>query len=583
MFSALRSLAERFWIWLGGEVSAAESHAVRPGSGQFVSAATKTPAERMDAGPPDEYVGPCVYIVPKGETLHTVAQRFHVSPAAIIERNRLVNAEAVRPGYRLLIPAPEFQVKPEAPPRPASDSAVGVPPLPAASSLPLREPAPESEPVSVAEAPAATPPAPRTDQYTYTVQPGDSLMGIARHFNVTVRSIIEANDVPDPNRIEAGCQLVIPGVAWLSPGSAPGEEPAAGAAPPAARLPHAWFDPIPWPADAVRAVYLSHSVIGHEAHRRRLAQMLTTSEVNALVIDAKGEHGVITYSSDVAMDWEMDADSPAAEDFEELMDFFKANSIYTVARIVAFKDNRFAAAYPDWAVHREDGELWYDRKGRAWIDPLAQAAWEYLVDLAEEAAHMGFDEIQFDEVRFPAQSQVGVPVFGRPTDGEARVAAVASFLRFARERLASLKVRVGVALSGYACWRSDEGASGQDIQRIAPYVDVIAPVLYPSSFHTGVIEEGADAAHPYRIVHAGTQCAVRRVEPFGCSVRPWIQDFPDPAADKRAYRPADVRAQMWGSFNAGGAGYSAWNAGMAYSMKAYLKNTIDMRPSDDYN
>lgn len=406
-------------------------------------------------------------------------------------------------------------------------------------------------------------------QYIYMVRPGDTLLAIARRFNVTVRAIIEANEMDDPSLIKPGQGLVIPGLSM----------PLTLAATPESGLEHLITAPSPsdtsqlpiaWPGGALRAIYVSYFALGRPEQRRRVIDMLSRTEINALVIDVKSDHGLISYPTDVRMAPTVGAAQPTADDFDELMDFFKANRVYTIGRIVTFRDHAFARAHAEWAAHQKRGDVWHDREKLAWTDPFARAVWEYNADLAEEAARRGFDEIQFDQVRFPTSSQDGAPHFSQPLDFETRTTAIVSFLSYVRGRLAPLRVRVAANVFGYTCWRTDDAFIGQNIEHMAPYLDVLCPMLYPSTFGSGIPGYRQAVAHPYEIVFESMKRALSKVKPWNCQVRPWIQDFADFRFDKRSYGLAEIRAQIRASFDAGGAGYMAWDPRTEYTLEAYL-------------
>jgi LysM repeat protein len=624
MLNVLSRFLERFWIWLGGELPAAETGvAVGPGPDQIVyvvqtgdtlssiarrfsssiwiladlnnlddpgliragqrlliprpgvrSPVPSVPSEYSPEPLVETEPGPFIYIVQTGDTLSAIARRFGVSVAAIIETNRIQDRNLAWPGQRLLIPGPKLQPEPELAPLPHEPSAP--PPEPEPISLPVAE----SEPESVAA------PEPIPGQYVYVVQPGDTLMVLARRFNATLRAIIEANDIEDPNVIRPGQRLVIPGVALpptltsVPEPSLPGPEPV----PVSSDEPtDTSLLPISWPDDAILGIYVPYSAIGHQAHRRHVIDILTKTEINALVIDVKGDQGLIGYPTGVSLAHEIGAAQPTAHDFDELMDFFKANGVYTIARIVAFRDHPLATAHPEWATQREEGGVWHDGEGWAWVDPFVQSPWEYNADLAEEAACRGFDEIQLDYVCFPTPSQEGTPYFLQPLSRETRIAVIAAFLSYIRGRLAPLHVRIASNVFGYTCWRKDDMLIGQDIERMAQHLDVLCPILYPSAFESGIPDYKNAIAFPYHIVYESMKQAVRRVQPLGCHVRPWIQDFPDHRFDKRVYGPAEIRAQMQGSLYGGGIGYMAWDPQVKYTTRAYFKKAIDMSLSDDYN
>jgi len=647
MRKRLRPYLERFWVWLGGEPSLVEIDVtVQPDPGHFIyvvqpgdtlsnvarrfstsvwiladindlddpslvragqrlqiphpGAPPPAPSSSFEAQPElslETEVGPYLYIIQTGDTLDLIAERFGVATAALIETNRLQDPNLIRSGQRLLIPGPAPQLEPESstPPlqiEPDPESAPPEPksiPLPWPGLLPEQFGKPTPTPKRDAVPKPSSTPTPETERETtavlqpdqlYVVQPEDTLLTIARRFNVTLRELIEANDIEDPNLIHPGLRLFIPDIAL------PPTEPSSGPMPSellsSPRPPdRSWS--IPWPSEAIRAIYVSYFTLGHEARRRHISDLLATTEINALVIDVKGDNGLISYPTSIALAHEIGAARPSARDFDELMDFFRANNVYTIARIVTFKDHLFARAHPGWALRRGGGGLWHDQGGRAWADPFARAAWEYYADLAEEAARFGFDEIQFDSVRFPVSSHEGMPQFSQSSSRESLVEAITAFLSYVRGRLSSLDVCVAANVFGYACWHEDAILIGQDIKRMADYLDVLCPKLYPSAFRRGIPGYEYAVAYPYQIVYESVKRIFDQVSSLECRVRPWIQDFPDFRFDRRVYGPNEVRAQMRGSFDGGGDGYMAWDPQNRYTPAAYFKKAIDMSLSDDYN
>lgn len=516
---------KRFWIWLGGEQPTVETDfAIQPGSNQFV------------------------YVVQPGDTLSNIARRFGTSAWILADLNDLDDLRLVRVGQRLLIPR------------------LGTPaPIPSLSS----------------EAETEPPLEPEAGPFLYILRTGDTLDSIADRFGVTVSDIIETNRIQDPGLIRPGQRLLIPDITL-----SPTPEPSSGQVPsepiPSTRSPGRLW-PVPWPDETIRGIYVSYLTLGNETRRRHVSDLLTKTEINALVIDVKGDNGLVSYPTSVALAHKIGAARPSARDFDELMDFFRANSVYTIARIVTFKDRLFASAYPGWAARREGGGLWLDQGGRAWVDPFVQAAWEYYADLAEEAARRGFDEIQFDSVRFPVSSQEGTPRFSQTSGYDSRTNAITAFLSYVQRRLSPLEVRVAANVFGYVCWHEDATFIGQDIKRMVDYLDVLCPKLYPSTFRLGIPGYEYAIAYPYQVVYESMKQVAVRIGSRDCRVRPWIQDFPDFRFDKRVYGPDDVRAQMWGSFDGGGDGYMAWDSKNSYTAKAYFQKAIDMSLSDDYN
>jgi peptidoglycan/xylan/chitin deacetylase (PgdA/CDA1 family) len=306
--------------------------------------------------------------------------------------------------------------------------------------------------------------------------------------------------------------------------------------------------------------------------------LLENTELNALVMDIKGDRGYVPYTTAVPLVAEIGAARrPMINDWDAWMQRLEDRHIYTIARLVIFKDEPLASARPEWAViDAESGEIWRDREGLGWTDPTRDEVWDYNIALAVEAAQKGFDEIQFDYVRFPSDGQVKRATFSKENTEEMRVETITNFIATAREALAPYDVKFGVDVFGQTAWHErDDMGIGQKIDAMAPYLDVLSPMLYPSTFAYGIPRhpEYRDAiAFPYEVLYLSTQRAVDRVRTVNpnLEVRPWIQDFPDYAFDRRTYTPDEVRLQMEGARRAGGRGWMLWDPRVKYTPEALV-------------
>ncbi|MBE7553800.1 MAG: polysaccharide deacetylase family protein [Anaerolineales bacterium] len=331
------------------------------------------------------------------------------------------------------------------------------------------------------------------------------------------------------------------------------------------------------PTGYVKGLYITYYGLGSETHRTRVQELLENTELNAIVMDVKGDFGWLPYSSTVQTALDIGAGNrPMIQDWAAWMQWFKERNIYTIARIVVFKDDPLAAAYPEWAVlDSASGGVWHDREGLGWVDPSREEVWDYNIALAVEAAGWGFDEIQFDYVRFPTDGQISRATFAVENTQENRLAAISGFLAKAREALAPYPVKVAVDVFGYTTWREDDMNIGQQIETLAPYLDVLSPMLYPSTFADGL--PGLPAyrqavAFPYEIVNKSTFKAVERLKTAHpeLELRPWIQDFSDYAFDGRTYTPEEIRLQMEGARQAGGRGWLLWDPRVKYTGEALV-------------
>jgi hypothetical protein len=312
-----------------------------------------------------------------------------------------------------------------------------------------------------------------------------------------------------------------------------------------------------------KAIYLSVFGVGSAALREPALRLLEQTELNALVIDVKGDRGLIPYRTAVPLAVLAGANRIiTVKDARQLVAGLHARGIYVIARIVVFKDNPVALARPDLAVLTAKNTVWRDREGLAWTDPSRREAWEYNLDIAEEAAKIGFDEIQFDYVRFP--DAVGVKYFVENTQ-ENRIRAISQFFEEARKRLAPYNVFLSADIFGYVCWNLNDTFIGQKLESMIASVDYISPMLYPSGFQYGIPGFRMPVAHPYEIPKLSLERAKERTCVPPIRFRPWLQAFRDYAFDRRAFGPAEIRSQIRAAEDFGSDGWMLWNPHNVYS------------------
>lgn len=312
-----------------------------------------------------------------------------------------------------------------------------------------------------------------------------------------------------------------------------------------------------------KALYLTFYGIGDKTLRGAALDLIGSTEANALVIDFKGDRGMVPFKSTVALTSEIGAQRiTTVRDMRGMVDMLRQKNIYLIARIVVFKDDLLATAHPELAVRRKDGTLWRDREQLAWVDPFRTEVWNYNLDLAAEAAALGFDEIQFDYVRFPDASE---PVFSRESTEQNRVDAITGFLAAARQRLAPFNVFVAADIFGYVCWNLNDTHIGQRIEALTPYLDYISPMLYPSGFQYGIPGYDNPVAHPQEIVALSLKRAGKRSGVSPLRFRPWLQAFRDYAFDRRPFTGKEVRQQIDAAESFGSGGWMLWNPRNDYS------------------
>jgi hypothetical protein len=321
---------------------------------------------------------------------------------------------------------------------------------------------------------------------------------------------------------------------------------------------------------SVKAAYLSYYGVADRTIRGRVFELLERTELNAVVIDVKGDRGFIPYESQIPLAREAGAMGPVRmRDFDDILAHLKARAIYTVARIVVFKDDVLARHRPTWAVtDTRTGSLWLDAEHLAWLDPFEEQAWAYSIAVAGEVALKGFDEIQFDYLRFPTEGKLSAARYSKPNTQETRLHAIIEFLKRARAALEPTGTSLAIDLFGYTAFNLDDTGVGQRIEELAPLVDTMCPMAYPSAYHRGIPNYRNPVAHPYEVVFETVRRVRERSGPARAQVRPWIQNFRDYAFDRRPFGVSEVRAEMKAALDAGATGWMLWNPQNHYTVEA---------------
>jgi hypothetical protein len=312
-----------------------------------------------------------------------------------------------------------------------------------------------------------------------------------------------------------------------------------------------------------KGLYLTVFGIGSRVLRNSALQLIEETDLNSLVIDVKGDRGIVPYKSSVALASSVGSQKViTVRDMKAVMKTLKEKGLYTIARIVVFKDNPLATSRPEFAVKTPEGTVWQDREGLAWVDPFSKEVWDYNIDLAVEAAQYGFDEIQFDYVRFPDTAGLQ---FSQPNTEDNRVKAISGFLAEARKRLAPYNVFLDADIFGYVCWNLNDTQIGQRLEDLAGALDYLCPMLYPSGFQYGIPGYRNPLDHPYEMVYLSLKNAAKRAHLSANRFRPWLQSFRDYAVDGRVFGAKQIRDQISAAEDFGSNGWMLWNPHNVYS------------------
>ncbi len=312
----------------------------------------------------------------------------------------------------------------------------------------------------------------------------------------------------------------------------------------------------------VQGIYITSHVASTEDWFDALLDFVAQTELNAVVIEVKDAYGTVAYGSQVPLVTELGTSSPRF-DVGEVLRRCKERGIYTIAYIVTFEDSNLADARPEWAIQsRSRNGPWRNHQGLRWTDPYRTEVWEYNVALARELAGLGFDEVQFDYIRFPTDGDTRDIVYAEETSIEKQYATIAAFLQYAYQEIAPTGAFISADVFGYAAWRK-MWEQGQDISLMTHYLDYLCPMAYPSHYSPGELGCANPNACPYEIVLETLRRAyAQMIEGQRSRLRPWLQDFD---LGPPAYGPAEVQAQILAAHDMGASGWLLWNAGNVYT------------------
>jgi len=321
-----------------------------------------------------------------------------------------------------------------------------------------------------------------------------------------------------------------------------------------------------------RGVYIP---LGLLTRPERLAGVLDlvegSSELNSIVVDVKGDRAYLAWDSahPIARDTEGYIDQCIP--LEELLADCEQRGIYVIARVVVFKDDLLAESHPEWAVMREDGGTYRDLEGLRWVDPFEQAVRDYNVALVVEIAEMGFDEVQLDYLRFPSDGSTKDNVYAMESNFQTRTEAMEAFCRQVSEAIAPTPAFLSADIFGLTVWVDDarDMGIGQRLCDIAPYVDYVCPMLYPSTFGEGNLGFDYPVRYPYEIIYHSVVKTRSRTD---TQVRPWLQHY----SLAVEYGVQELLRQKLGAEDGEAHGWLFWNAGAKYDASIFAPDAYDL-------
>lgn len=317
----------------------------------------------------------------------------------------------------------------------------------------------------------------------------------------------------------------------------------------------------------VKGIYMTSWVGGNKNIRNSLVKIADETEINSIVIDIKDYTGRIAFEVSDPILKEYGAYENRITDIKEFIEELHNKNIYIIGRISVFQDKYLVGRRPDLAVRRKsDNEVWKDFKGISWLDPGSREVWDYIVALAKESHSVGFDELNFDYIRFPSDGNmkdISYPWSGAKKKTE----VMAEFFAYLRENLGDIGAPLSVDLFGMTTTNTDDLNIGQNLENALKYFDYVSPMVYPSHYPKNFNGYSNPATEPYRVVKFSMDSAVLRARTASTTprkLRPWLQDFNLGAT----YNAPMVRAQIQATYDSGLDSWMLWNASNRYTRDA---------------
>ena len=329
--------------------------------------------------------------------------------------------------------------------------------------------------------------------------------------------------------------------------------------------------PVP---DEVRGIYWTAQTAASAKSVDRLTEYISERELNAVVIDLKMDDGEVAFAPNDPLLAPYAQTHPAVRDLEALLSALQQKKIYRIARIAVMRDGAMGYAHPKVALRVQGNAIWRAKTGSVWVDPASPLVAETAIHLAREAYARGFDEVQFDYVRYPSDGKTSAIMYPVSTSSEMHLPAMQLFFKTVGEAMKEEGIPHSVDLFGMTFWSTSDFNIGQRLNDAYAYADYVSPMVYPSHYPAGFKGYKNPAEYPYDIVKRtldeGVETlkigyALLKPEEARLKFRPWIQDF-DIGAE---YGAAQVEAQIKASRDAGASGWLIWNARNVYTPACY--------------
>lgn len=330
--------------------------------------------------------------------------------------------------------------------------------------------------------------------------------------------------------------------------------------------------------EQVKALYMSSWVAGTPSIRSRVVNLADTTEINSIMIDIKDYTGKISFEVSDPYLQEIGSSEDRISDIKEFIEDLHKRGVYVIGRIAVFQDPYFTKLRPDLSVKKESNkqEPWQDYKGLNFIDVGAVEFWDYILAIARESYRVGFDEINFDYIRFPSDGNMkdiyypfsDEKIVADPDNGKA--VAVEEFFKYIYENLKDSGIKTSADLFGMVTTNNDDLNIGQVLERALPYFDYIAPMTYPSHYPSGFNGYKDPNKNVYGVIKYSLDEAMKKIQVASSTpnkLRPWLQDF-DYGGN---YGEKEVRDQIQAVYDAGFTSWMLWDPANKYTPSALNK------------